>query len=220
MKAKVITVIFFLVGLVNLASHIADAPSVTQMSKALLMPLLIYLVFVLAEGSVGLPRLLLTIGLIFSWAGDMLMIYADEEVFFLTGLSMFLIAQLIYATVMYQSAYQKPELKVNKLIPILIYGVVLLGVVIPAAGKFGIPVFAYAICILGMVSIAISREGLTSDESYRWTVIGAVLFVLSDSLIAIDKFVIEIPLVAVFVMGTYIVAQYLIVKGVMSHPGG
>ncbi|MEO5583666.1 MAG: lysoplasmalogenase, partial [Saprospiraceae bacterium] len=48
-------------------------------------------------------------------------------------------------------------------------------------------------------------------------VIGAVLFVASDSLLAINKFKTPIPYAGILIMTTYIFAQYFIVMGVKSR---
>jgi uncharacterized membrane protein YhhN len=47
--------------------------------------------------------------------------------------------------------------------------------------------------------------------------IGAVLFMISDSLIAIDKFATPIPYPTLFIMGTYVFAQYFIAVGVLKN---
>ncbi|WP_421893136.1 lysoplasmalogenase [Marinoscillum sp.] len=220
MKERIVIGAYMVIGALNITAQLIDSPQLNQTSKILLVPTLIYLVFVMAQGMVTLPRLLLAVGLTFSWAGDILLLFPDEEVYFLGGLGMFLVAQILYTIVMYKSAYSKPRVNVRQLAPILLYGVILFYFVLPHTGNLVWPIIAYAACILGMVSMARFRQGKTSDESYELALIGAALFVLSDSLIALDKFVIDIPLSTFWIMSTYIVAQYLIVKGVMSHPGG
>jgi uncharacterized membrane protein YhhN len=60
---------------------------------------------------------------------------------------------------------------------------------------------------------AIERQ--TTHKSYSFVLIGAILFIISDSLIAINKFAYSIPLSGLWVMATYIAAQYLIVEGVL-----
>ncbi|MEQ8580919.1 MAG: lysoplasmalogenase [Marinoscillum sp.] len=220
MKERIVIGAYMVIGALNITAQLIDSPQLNQTSKILLVPTLIYLVFVMAQGMVTLPRLLLAVGLTFSWAGDILLLFPDEEVYFLGGLGMFLVAQILYTIVMYKSAYSKPRVNVRQLGPILLYGVILFYFVLPNTGNLVWPIIAYAACILGMVSMARFRQGKTSDESYELALIGAALFVLSDSLIALDKFVIDIPLSTFWIMSTYIVAQYLIVKGVMSHPGG
>lgn len=219
MNQKIVIGFYILAGSLNLISHIIEAPAIAQTSKVALMPILIYLVFVMARGVVTMPRLLLAAGLVCSWGGDILLLN-DSEGFFLGGLGMFLVAQVIYTIVLSRSSFGKLQIKIKALLPILSLGVVLMVVLIPNTGAFTVPVVAYSLCILSMVSAARLRKGHTTDESYRYAFYGAVLFVVSDALIAVNKFTLEIPMASFCIMATYIVAQLLIVKGVMSHPGG
>jgi uncharacterized membrane protein YhhN len=46
---------------------------------------------------------------------------------------------------------------------------------------------------------------------------GAILFALSDGMIAVNKFAFEIPGQQILIMSTYITAQYLIVQGLLKH---
>ncbi|MFT4833265.1 MAG: putative membrane protein YhhN [Flavobacteriaceae bacterium] len=218
MKVKLASGFYFLIGIVHIMAEVAGSISAAEISKVMLMPALIYLVFAEAQGMVTLARLLLAVGLIFSWVGDMLLTQ-ESEMYFLGGLGAFLVAQLIYTLVMHKSAFDKIVFKSRPLIPIMVFGVILLALLIPNTGSLAFPIIIYAFCILLMVSSAVLRRGLTSDDSFNYTIIGAVLFVLSDSCIAIDKFVTPIPLAGFFIMTSYIFAQYYIVKGIMVHPG-
>jgi uncharacterized membrane protein YhhN len=48
-------------------------------------------------------------------------------------------------------------------------------------------------------------------------VLGALLFVISDSLLAINKFYQDIPLAGVLIMLTYGLAQLFIMEGAISY---
>jgi uncharacterized membrane protein YhhN len=102
----------------------------------------------------------------------------------------------------------------TKRFPFIIYGflfVLLLSNKIPKG--FMMPISAYAPAIMWMGITAAERQ--TNQKSYRFVLIGAILFIISDSLIAINKFAFTIPLSDLWVMSTYIAAQYLIVEGVL-----
>jgi uncharacterized membrane protein YhhN len=60
-----------------------------------------------------------------------------------------------------------------------------------------------------------AMERQTNSKSYLFVLIGAMTFIASDSLIAINKFAFKIPLSDVWIMATYIIAQYLIVEGIL-----
>jgi len=55
------------------------------------------------------------------------------------------------------------------------------------------------------------------DESFQLVVLGAALFIISDSILAINRFSHTIPFSGVAVMSTYIIAQWLIVNGLLQH---
>lgn len=218
MKQKIVTVFYFLAGIANIVSGVLDMQDINKSTKALLMPQLIILVFILAEKYVTLPRLILAVGLIFSWFGDILLSITDSDLCFIGGLAMFLIAQLSYAFVMYKSVHGEIKFKATTVLPIYTVGIGLLSFMVANAGDLFIPIVAYAFCILSMLIMAMLRQNLTSSTSYFLTFIGAGLFVISDSILAIDKFVAEIPFSSVLIMSTYIIAQYMIVRGIMIHP--
>ena len=101
----------------------------------------------------------------------------------------------------------------------MLYGGLLLLALLRKAGDMSIPIFVYALCILTMVSIARLRRGLTMEESYRNAFIGAFLFVISDSVLALNKFVFDLPYAHIAIMATYITAQYFLMRGIMDHKG-
>jgi len=78
-----------------------------------------------------------------------------------------------------------------------------------------IPVLVYGSSVCLMVIMAALRIDSVSRRSFWWVTIGAILFMLSDSIIAINKFLYEgnLPLASFFIMLTYIIAQFFIVHG-------
>jgi uncharacterized membrane protein YhhN len=216
MKERAAVYAYFLVGSTNLIGQLLGNESLMEFTKPVLMPVLMYFVFISTRGKVTRPILLLNLGLIFSWLGDILLMNS-AEMYFLLGLGAFLITQILYSIVMKQSSFKELSFQVKPLLPILLYGFILLYLLVPAAGDFRIPIAVYALCILVMISMARLRLGKTSDRSFKLVFVGAAVFVLSDSFIAIDKFVQSFPQAGFLIMATYIVAQYLIVKGILVH---
>jgi uncharacterized membrane protein YhhN len=78
-----------------------------------------------------------------------------------------------------------------------------------------IPIIIYMFTITIMAISAAERN--TNPKSYRLVLLGAVLFVLSDSLIAMNEFVNPIPFSTILIMGTYIFAQYFICIGFLKR---
>jgi len=68
-----------------------------------------------------------------------------------------------------------------------------------------------------MSAMALNRYKAVSFKSFYIVFSGSLLFVISDTLIALDKFLMPIPNDRIFVMSTYIVAQFLIMKGILKQ---
>jgi uncharacterized membrane protein YhhN len=83
---------------------------------------------------------------------------------------------------------------------------------LPAALR--IPVGAYVVVIACMAAQAIGRAAVLRDAnpSAPWVAVGACFFMLSDSLLATNKFVAPLPLASLWVLSTYYAAQILIVR--------
>lgn len=159
--------------------------------------------------------------LVFSWIGDILLLWED---FFLFGLAAFLIAQVCYM-IAFKVAQKAPESLFNYNfvkaffinLPIYIIAAYLYYLINPNLGGYKIPVIVYTIAIVSMVTTARERFGKSNSASFWQVFIGASLFFISDGLIAINRFYVSFPEADVLVMGTYAIAQLLIVMGIRAH---
>jgi uncharacterized membrane protein YhhN len=79
---------------------------------------------------------------------------------------------------------------------------------LPNLGNLQFAVMAYLIAIATMGLFAFQ-----SSLPMRWAVLGAVLFIISDSFIAINKFINPIPYESYWIMSTYYGAQFMLVSG-------
>jgi uncharacterized membrane protein YhhN len=77
----------------------------------------------------------------------------------------------------------------------------------------------YALSLMGMSMMALNRLGRVGRSSYLLVFIGSLLFLLSDSMIALNKFYSEFWLAGFWIMITYISAQYLIMRGLILEEG-
>jgi len=154
----------------------------------------------------GAKGRLIGVGLLFSGAGDILL-QIDGVRFFVHGLGAFLIAHLFYiAAFIRQPAITRSKLPV--IAAIGVYGAAMGIVLFPRLGDMIIPVTVYLIIILGMGVAA-----CLGSTNHTFVIVGAGLFILSDSLIAINRFLWPLPLSGYLVMGTYYAAQLLITLG-------
>jgi len=166
----------------------------------------------LAAGSItGFDGLLLA-GLVASLAGDVLLMGPGGM--FVPGLVCFLLAHLAYIALFRIGVGLFPRpgaLAATLLVGAGMYAFLWHGG-LPAALR--IPVGAYVVVIACMAAQAIGRAAVLrrTDPSAAWVAVGACFFMLSDSLLAINKFVMPLPLAQLWVLATYYAAQVLIVR--------
>ncbi len=196
-----------------LTGLVLDLKPLYIVAKPLLMiTLLLY--FVSSSRTYPAWRYPVILALVFSWAGDVFLIRGD---WFVAGLASFLLAHVFYII-----AYQKTGAAAGKLQPLdilkfAVYGIGLIWLIYPGLGNLKIPVFVYALVLLGMGVWAHKRRGGTNPASFKLVAAGAILFALSDGLIAVNKFAFTIPAERILVMSIYMTAQYLIVRGLIRH---
>lgn len=159
--------------------------------------------------------------LFFGWLGDVLLLWND---FFIFGLVAFLIGHLLYIIVYRQYRFAEPTKsflgtqKARYAFPILLLGTGLVTILFPKLGDLKVPVLVYATVLTSMSLFALFRYGQTSDKSFFLVMGGALLFVVSDSLLAVNKFLSPFEFSGIAIMTTYCAAQYLIVDGLLQHP--
>jgi uncharacterized membrane protein YhhN len=71
------------------------------------------------------------------------------------------------------------------------------------------------VALLGMSVMALNRKGIKPVKSFGFVLIGSLFFIISDSVIAINKFLVAVPNNDFIVMSTYMAAQFLIVRGLI-----
>lgn len=182
-------------------------------SKPLIMvSLLVYSQLVTPKRSSGWLRA----GMGFALLGDCLLMIREVDLFAL-GLGAFLLMQLCYCMAFWRSIRRlTTRLRWIWALPFALYLLAFLLVLYPAfSGDKQLqplwgPVVIYAACLCTMGFLATQRG---AESGAGWVTIGALLFILSDSAIAINKFLIPIPGAPLIIMGTYAAAQYLIVVG-------
>lgn len=151
-------------------------------------------------------QLFLIAGLLFSVAGDILLI--DEARRLKAGVGCFLVAHLWYSAAFVSAgATVATPLLVGVA---LAYGVSIVGYIWPHAKGFRGPAVAYTAVVLIMALLAGEAALAGSLPRAGYAAVGAVLFVISDSLLSINHFARSIPAKTVLVMTTYVAAQLLI----------
>jgi len=152
-----------------------------------------------------LYRPLIAAGLAFSLAGDVLLMLPRDR--FVAGLGAFLVAHLLYIGAFTTNGVQAAWWLI---LPLAAYGVVLLRILLPhVAPRLKVPVIVYALALLAMAWTAAERDA-AGRAGGAFALLGGVLFVASDSALAIDRFARHFRGADAVVLGTYYAAQTLI----------
>ncbi|GAB5556469.1 MAG: hypothetical protein SchgKO_06820 [Schleiferiaceae bacterium] len=212
MKLRDFSKIYFALLLAHLAfKYVGEHPLLIGITKGLLLfSLMAYFLQTQTEGPFHRTKRLFFSGLFFSWIGDILLIF-EGDLFFILGLSSFLTAHVFYtfAFAKQSSGYLSKAKYWYAVLGVYLIG--FMGWAGPSLGAMLAPVSVYALVISAMVLTAINRKGSLSAEAYKWGIFGAVFFVISDTALAINKFVVALPYEGFIVMGTYGIAQYALV---------
>ncbi len=161
--------------------------------------------------------------LLFSTIGDVLLMFEEaaepQAAFFMAGLTSFLCAHLFYI-----GAFR--ELRVGGVVrvsllwfaPILYLGVMWYVLLPHLPAGMLLPVILYSLVITVMLFSVLLLSPKYIGRAYYFLLLGALLFIISDSLLASAHFgVVRWPVVyeRIFVLGTYFGAQYFLVRGLV-----
>jgi uncharacterized membrane protein YhhN len=214
-----IFLVFWIIALLDIIGTGFNLQVLHYIFKPLLMPVLIAAVILFTQKTSG--RKIIIAALFFSLLGDVFLLLDDKNtLFFIAGLIYFLITHLLYIS--YFMKIRRNGRSLLRQYPfiiglIILYIAGLLFLLIPKLGNLKIPVIIYA-CIIGTMLFYSLMLPYSINKKVRASFIsGAILFVISDSLLAINKFYQSFPLAAVFIMLTYCAAQYFIVKGFIKN---
>ncbi len=204
-RARAWLIAYVAVAATDLVAELAHWGLVSLVALALATPIL--LGFLLTARPRDRLTTLVAIGLVFSWCGDVFG-YA-----ILIKIAFFLIAQLCYAGAFWP--YRGRSLLRRRPLIAALYGLVVLAIAVVVAPPAGFLAPAVVIYAATIGTMAVLATGIS-----RLTAVGAAIFVVSDTIIAVTTFVVpgRIALDSFLIMATYLVAQALIVLGVVRAP--
>ncbi len=210
MKTAILSIIYFIIGITYITLENRIPLNFAVLTKSFIVPVLIIIIIVNLKENFDRLSWLMLVSLMFSCAGDIAIGYS-----FVPGLVCFLTAHIMYILVFWLTPGEKfiSFRKAYLLLPVVLYGIGLILFLYNDLGEMRIPVIIYAAVILSMLSLAINRFRKVGKNSYLLVLFGVILFVLSDSLLAINKFTLPFRSSGIVIMSTYIIAQYLITIG-------
>lgn len=190
-------------------------------SKTLLMPLL-FMAFYYSLPRWSKPAFVFSAAIFFSWIGDiMLMFDSQYPALFIAGLLFFLLAHICYI-IFFLQIYQQEKLhkgrwKYSSMIVTAAYVLFILYLLWPGLGDLKIPVMIYALAIGLMLVTTLMLTGKLPKEILYCFISGALLFVISDSMLAYNKFRQAFSLASPLIMITYCIAQLLLTIGTIRY---
>jgi uncharacterized membrane protein YhhN len=207
-----LTFILLLLVIITSAVHIWAEYRGPRWQVYIFKPLTMVFIWLLAiMGQATLPhyKYMIIAGLVFSMAGDVFLMLPSDR--FVAGLVAFLAAHLFYI-VAFMSEIS--TLILWPLIPLVTYGIVIYLILAPYLGKLKSPVLVYIVVILIMAWLAWERWSQTSRSGALLAYLGAILFVISDTILAINRFRGAFKPARVLNLATYFAAQCLIASSV------
>lgn len=211
-----IGIIYLITLLADLLFIATDQPHLRWISKPLLMVILIIGLILIRNGLKIRYFILWMAALVFSWLGDIFLLL--DESFFIPGLLAFLCSHISYILLFYKIQTTSPLKKNPFVITIILtiaYFIFFYQIILLETGSLFPAVLIYALVILAMWLVA-SYKALRQSQLNLWLWIGALLFVVSDSLLGYNKFVQFIPVIGGLVMLTYGIAQYGLFRGIIQ----
>jgi len=210
-------VIYLLTFFVILSSTFCIRAKYKKSHNQLLIfkPLTIILIILIATffPSIELKYTIFIIaGLLFSLFGDTLLIFPEQH--FKKGLIAFLFGHVCYILAFTVSGGIHFTLWI--FLPITIAGIMYLQYLLPYSGKMKIPVSIYIVIISIMGWLAIERFNNLPKFGIFLAAIGALLFMISDAVLALNKFRKPFFSAELIVLTTYFIAQWLLAISVIK----
>ncbi len=156
-------------------------------------------------------KIFILAGLVLSLLGDMFLIYPEQH--FKKGLIAFLIGHVFYIIAFVVSS--GVHFTAWIFLPIALVGILYLRHILPYSGKMKIPIIVYVIIIVSMGWIAIERLNYMTTLGTILAAIGAILFMISDSFLALNKFKKPFFSAKLIILSTYFTAQLLLAASVV-----
>ena len=207
MTRKLLISLFFIFGLYYVFFFDTIDPSLKMLFKLVPMLLLIVLAF-LTKVPVKAPYYwLISIGLVVCAIGD----YTLQ--WFIVGLSFFLTGHIFYIF-----AFRSTNNQVTPLYAKILLGLYGAAMLIWIAGSLltsGETVMAIA--VIAYIAVILTMGWMSFRTGSIFAIIGALLFITSDSILAINKFMFPVAFSHELIMSTYYSAQFLLMLSIAQH---
>lgn len=201
--------LFTLLSIVYIASTLADNYSLDWLVKILPLSLLIIYFCLHSQKPFRNKDKVLFLALTFSLLGDFILDFSPGSGF-VFGLAAFLIAHIFYIIRLGRWKYSSASMVIA--LPLIGYGSLVCYFIYPNLDSLKTPVLTYMSILLIMCFAA-----LFSKQKNYWIQLGGISFVISDSVLGINKFYQAFQFSSLIVMSTYYFAQFCLFKGLLAQ---
>jgi uncharacterized membrane protein YhhN len=219
MKKILWIIVFLIILLTDLFAVYLDNENLRTITKPLLMPVLSIYFLTITKSMASNLKAWVLLALFFSWIGDVLLIFDERNsIFFLLGLLAFLIAQVFYI-IFFHNIRMREYIRGNALLLLLaiVYYGILVSILSPFLGDLRLAVRIYGVILSFMLMLAMHTMFSKHKKAGLWMVLGAILFVISDTVLAFNKFYETINYGGLIIMLTYGLAQLFIAHGAAKY---
>lgn len=209
-KITIASLLFLVVVFVDVYAKI----TVNELLETIFKPLLMTTLVVVYLVSVKKPNFWFVSALFFSFWGDVFLLF--KEKFFVFGLASFLVAHILYIKITADFIKKfSPKQLILSAVPFVIFFLGFIFLIKENLGEMLIPVVVYGLTISTFGAITLLNYINQKSTENLWLFLGAIIFIASDSMIALNRFYEPQEMYSVAIMITYVVAQYLICKAVI-----
>lgn len=219
MKISFWLILFFAALVANLTGIMLHNEQLQNLSKPELIPFLAGYFLSRTDHTTGSIKKYVLAALFFSWAGDILLMFQEKDSnFFLFGLSAFLLAHIFYIFFFNRvRVIENVKINLSLLLIVALYYGGLIFLLFFHLGDMKVPVMVYGAVISCMFMLAMHMLFIKNKAAGKWMMSGALLFVMSDSLLAINKFYQPFQMAGVSIILTYGLAQLFITEGTIRY---
>lgn len=212
-KSKIALFVFLTVSILDIVGILFKIPVLIHIFK----PLILLSLITLYALSVSKINKMYVLALICSLLGDVFLMF-EGELYFIIGLISFLLAHLLFINIVIKEI-KKNTIKIIIIaaFPFVIVFSLLIFRLKNSLGEMLFPVIIYGLTIatFGTVSLINFREKKSMKSIFM--LFGAIIFMVSDSVLAINKFYEQAHIFEIIVMATYVLAQYFIYRAMILN---
>lgn len=207
MWSKIIAVITAVMAITYIFFIPADPVSTKIVFKLIPMLLIILLAFKQSTGESQKYKIYIMTGLFICMLADGLIYW------FIIGLITFLIGHIWYIVAFRH--IKKSTIPRWAAVLLIFYGIAMAIWIASTLWNRGETILAFAVILYIVVILLMGWNAFQTAN--KFAIIGAILFMFSDSVLAINKFIVVVPFSDAFIMISYYAAQFLFAFSIYAY---